>query len=324
MPSSVVLEQLRPGAALASPLPEDVAVILHWSVQDEHGRPIHDQSCSVTVAAGTTLTADVPVAERKCVFRLGKGAHIAANLTAEITVNLGARGAHGAGALTARIEISSESINEADADASKTVYGELNQELRRSRTLYETFLVVVTGAMATVFSKRSDIAGAHGLSITIGLLSLALIVIYMIWQVAERYRKIVASLSDIERSWGLRSGPAPGFVLQEESDLGWKFWTKPWRHTFCETQIRHGAWRHTFWALGLTAYAVVAIGVVIAFLYAPAAAAKTPLPAPAANAACSCPTPAQTSIPVAPPDVAPPPKPTAGGAGRHQRKPAGS
>lgn len=321
MPSSVVLEQLRPGAALASPLPEDIAIILQWSVQDEHGRPIHDQSCSLTVAAGTTLTADVPVADRKCVFRLGKGTHIAANLTAQITVNLGARGAHTAGPLTSQVGIVARSISEADSDASKTVYGELNQELRRSRTLYETFLVVVTGAMATVFSKRSDIAGAHGLSITVGLVSLALIVIYMIWQVAERYRKIVASLSDIERSWGLRSGSAPNFLLQEESDLGWKFWTKPWRNTFCETQIKHGAWRHTFWALGLTAYAVVAIGIVIAFLYAPAETAKTPVTP--ASVTCNCPSSTQTSIPAAQPEVAPMPKPAAGAAGRHQRKPAG-
>lgn len=321
MPSSVVLEQLRPAAALASPLPEDVAVIVQWSVQDEHGRPIHDQTCSLTVANGSTLTAEVPVADRKCVFRLGKGTHVTLPLSAEVIVNLGARDAHAAGPLSGTLQTRLRSTSEPDSDASKTVYSEFQQELRRTRTLYETFLVVVTGALATVFSKRSDIAGAHGLSITVGLVSLALIVIYMIWQVAERYRKIVASLGDIERSWGLRSGPAPNFLLQEESDLGWKFWTKPWRNTFCETQIKHGAWRHTFWALGLTAYAVVAIGIVIAFLYAPAETAKTPTPQ--ASITCSCPTATQTSIPAAPPEVAPPPKSTNGTGGRHQQKPAG-
>lgn len=266
--SSVVAEQLRPGAELVNPLQDDIAVILQWSVQDEHSRPIHSQTCSLTIADGNILTLDVPVGERKCAFRLTKGSQIRLPLTAQVTVNLGARDTHAAAALNAnQIETRSKSTSEADADASKTVYGELNQELRRTRTLYETFLVVVTGALATVFSKRSDIAGTYHSSIGYGLGFLALIVIYMIWQIAERYRKTTSAVFNLERSWGLRAGHAPEYPL----DGATSWW-------------KDHAWRHTIWAIGLTLYALLAIGIVIATLRASPAKAA----APSATVTCAC------------------------------------
>lgn len=272
MPSSVVLEQLRPGVALVSPLTEDIAIILQWSVQDEHGRPIHDQTCSLTVANGTTLTAEVPVADRKCAFRLSKGTNIAAALTAQVTVNLGARDTHAAAPLTSQIEIQFKSASEPDSDASKTVYSEFQQELRRTRTLYETFLVVVTGALATVFSKRSDIAGAYRPSIAYGLGFLALIVIYMIWQIAERYRKTTSAVFNLERSWGLRAGSAGEYPL--DGDVSW------WKNH---------AWRHTLWAAGLTLYALLAIAVVINYLRAPAEPARPAMPPVSVSCSCGAP-----------------------------------
>lgn len=322
MPSLVIVEQLRPSAELASPLQDDTAIVLQWSVQDEHSRPVQSQSCSLTFSAGAPLVVEVPASDRRCSFRLGKGTRVTLPLRAEVTVNLGARNPHAAAPLSGTVETRVKSTNDPDSDASKTVYGELNQELRRSRTLYETFLVVVTGALATVFSKRSDIAGAHRPSIIVGLVALALIVIYMIWQVAERYRKIVASLNDFERSWGLRSGPVPDFLMQEESAQGWKFWTKRWWCMLYDTQIKNGSWRHTFWALGLTVYAMVAIGIVIVFLYAsPSDSAKTV--APATNATRTCPVPNLPSSTNAPSGVTTPEKPANAG-GQKQKKQSGA
>lgn len=272
MPSLVIVEQLRPSTELADPLPEDVAIIVQWTMQDEHNRPIHSQTCSLTFSAGAPLVVDVPIAERTCAFRLGKGTHITLPLTAQVTVNLAARDAHAAGPLTGTLETRLRSTNQADSDASKTVYSELNQELRRTRTLYETFLIVVTGALATVFSKRSDIAGSYHASIGYGLGFLALIVIYMIWQIAERYRKTTSAVFNLERSWGLRPGSGGEYPL--EGDVSW------WRNH---------AWRHTIWAIGLTAYALLAIGIVIATLRThaePAKASTAPVSVP-----CSCCTP---------------------------------
>lgn len=279
---SLVAEQVRPDATLVSPLAEDAAITMQWSVHDEHTRPMLRQTCTLTLAAGRILTANVPTTDRKYTFRLTKGMQVTLPIGAQITVNLDAQGPNPAPQAETlnsnQLEIRSRSKNDVDGEAAKTVYGELNQELRRTRTLYETFLVVVTGALATVFSKRSDIAGAYRPSFAYGLGFLALIVIYMIWQIAQRYRNATSAIFNLERSWGLRSTQPPEYPL--DSPSSWKSWL-----------VDH-AWRHTVWAIGLMFYALLAIGIVINFLRAPAEPAK-PATQPV-SMVCSCPTPGQT------------------------------
>lgn len=274
MPSLVVAEQVRPELPIASPLADDIVIAVQWCVQDEHARPVASQTCALTYAVGATLTVNVPASEKRYTFHLAKGTQVA-QMSLQVTVNLAAIAGNPAAVAetlsSAAIQIRSASKSEADSDASKTVYSEMNQELRRTRTLYETFLVVVTGALATVFSQRSSIAGAYRPSIAYGLGFLALIVIYMIWQIAQRYRDTTAAVFNLESSWGLRATHPTAFPLARESSW-WK----------------NHAWRHTVWAIGLTVYALLAIAVVIIYLRAPAEPPKAP-PAQAVAVTCSCP-----------------------------------
>ena len=253
-----------------------VRLFRNLTCKDENARAILSQICTLTLAAGQNLTADVPIAERKYTFRLAKGMQVGLPMTAQVSINLAAKGAAPAPqAITVasnQIEIRSKSKGDADDDAAKTVYGEMNQELRRTRTLYETFLVVVTGALATVFSQRSAIAGAYKPEIGYGLGFLALVVAYMIWQIAKRYRDTTTALFNLERFWGLRAGGAGEYPLDAPSSW-WK----------------NHAWRHTIWAIGLTAYAVLAILIVIAILRAPAEPQKAP-PQQSIAVTCSGPT----------------------------------
>lgn len=268
---TVVVEQVRPTVALAAQLQNDASITLQWSVTDEHSRAISSQTCTLTIA-GQALTATVGANERKYSFRISKGMQ-AANITAQVRVNFAAAGAQGAVSQDSnQLQISAGSASDPDEDASKTVYGEMNQELRRTRTLYETFLVVVTGALATVFSQRSSIAGAFRPSIACGLGFLAAVVIYMIWQIAKRYRDTSSAVFNLERFWGLRAGGTSEHPLDAPS-----FW---WRDH---------AWRHTVWAIGLTAYALLAILIVIFYLRAAPEPAKPP--AAPVNVTCTCSTP---------------------------------
>ena len=268
---TVVVEQVRPTVALAAQLQNDANITLLWCVNDEHGRAISSQTCTLTIA-GQALTATVGTNDRKYSFRISKGMQ-AAQMTAHVRVNLAAAGTQGAVSQDSnQLQVIAGSASDADSDASKTVYSEFQQELRRTRTLYETFLVVVTGALATVFSKRSDIAGAYRPSIAYGLAFLALIVIYMIWQIAERYRKTTSAVFNLERSWGLRAGSAGEYPL--DGDVSW------WRNH---------AWRHTLWAAGLTLYALLAIAVVINYLHAPAEPAKPATPPVSVSCSCGAP-----------------------------------
>jgi hypothetical protein len=157
-----------------------------------------------------------------------------------------------------------------EREAISTVYGELNTELRRTRTLYESFLVAVTAALATLYSKRDVIAGAtHRGFILIGLGALTIIVVYMLWAVSRRYTRAIAWVGNLEKALGVRQGDPPPDLMPDEV----RFW-------------KEGAWQHTLWAIMLTAY----IGVLLAsagYLLRAKPEPPSPIP-PAQTVICDC------------------------------------
>jgi len=147
-----------------------------------------------------------------------------------------------------------------------TVYSELNQELRRMRTLYETFLIVVTGGFAALVSQADKILGspAYRHWMGWGILLLAVIVAFLVWQIATRYNRTTSWLENLETALGLRVGTLPGPLIADD--------VPRWRK---------GHRGHFVWALMLMAYTVV-LGILAVFLLyrTPSPCAQTQAPAP--------------------------------------------
>jgi hypothetical protein len=239
MPITINVQQV--GTApnrLSSPLAHDVLIAIKWAFNNLGARTIEQQECKLQLDAAHGLHVLVSNDDRAFTFRLSAGTHLTNPLTAEVRTRLShdpanpPDHAHG----TVLIEFPSSVVPE--RETMTAIYGELNQELRRMRTLYESFLVVVTGGFATLVSKASSIVGyPHRGWMGWGVFVLALIVIYLLWQVAPRYRKITHWTANLETALGLRSGTIPPVLLSEEGS----WWRK-------------GDWRHTLWAVGLTVY----------------------------------------------------------------------
>jgi hypothetical protein len=278
---TVTASQLRTSAnPLAEVLAQDVIITLGWVVDDApNTRAIEQQECILELGGGDRITARVDPDQRSCSFRLAKGTRLTLPVNAVVEVNLAARAATAAvpaapavaGVRSAAVPIGSPSVSVPEREAISTVYGELNQELRRTRTLYESFLVVVTAGLATLYSKRDVIVGAsHRRPMFVGLVTLAIIVTYMLWNVSRRYTRSVTWIKNLEQALGVRAGSPPEDLMPPEST----WWTK-------------NARPHTIWAIMLTAY----IGILMAsagyLLIAPAPDAPAPTP-PAQTQTITC------------------------------------
>ena len=126
------------------------------------------------------------------------------------------------------------------------------------RTLYETFLIVVTGGFATLVSKADSIAGSQPERVWMarGVIGLALIVVYLLWQVAPRYRRSSKWIKNLECALGLRAEGRPAVLMPEDPSLLPinKVNLKTWRDSWWNKD----AWLHTTWALLLTGYTLFA------------------------------------------------------------------
>ena len=208
---AVTASQVRPSTTLLnSPLTRDAIITLQWLVEDGHER-VERQRSIVELAAGYALASEVDPDKRIYSFRLGKGTTLALPLTAEVRMDLAARTlapAHPAMVVHSNpVQIQFPSVLVPEREAITTVYTELNQELRRTRTLYESFLVVVTGGLATLYSKRDAIVGAsHREWMGGALIALVGIVIYMLWQVARRYSRNSEWTKNLECALAVRAG----------------------------------------------------------------------------------------------------------------------
>ena len=279
---TVTASQLRTSAnTLDAVLAKDAVITLGWVVNDAPElRSIEQQECTLNLSAHDRVTARVDPGQRSYSFRLAQGTRLTLPLTTTVVVNLAARAATATVAAapaavvrSAAVNIGSPSAVVPEREAISTVYGELNTELRRTRTLYESFLVAVTAGLATLYSKKDVIAGAsHRGFMLIGLVALAIIVVYMLWAVSRRYTNATSWVKNLEQALGVRAGDPPPDLMQNEDAL-WSDHAKP----------------HTVWALMLIAYIAVLVmsaGYLLGWAK-PDAAASTP-PAPSQTIICDC------------------------------------
>ena len=284
MPTATVSQILSdPTAPLDSPLTRDAIITVRWSVQDvPNGQSVGTQECTLLLEADHGITAQVDSASRTYSFRLSKGTLLPAlplhaRVRANFTAQAPAVAIPAVTSANANVEFASRLVPEREAIS--TVYGELNTELRRTRTLYESFLVAVTAALATLYSKRDVIAGAtHRGFMLIGLAALTIIVVYMLWAVSRRYTRAISWVGNLEKALGVRQGDPPADLMPDKARL-WK----------------EGAWQHTLWAIMLTAY----VGVLVASAgYLLRAKPEPPAPTPPAQTQtviCDCARPTDTS-----------------------------
>ena len=272
--SATPLNAILTDAALTKP----VSVTLNWVVDDAPSqRSVEQQVCTLTLGGGNSIAARVSPEKRSYSFRLPQGTRLTSPLTATVEVNLAERTAAPAaprldGLSSAALNIGSPSVVIPEREALSTVYGELNTELRRTRTLYESFLVAVTAALATLYSKKELVIGAsHRGLMLVGLGALATIVLYMMWAVSRRYTRAVAWVGHLEQALGVRDGDPPEDLMPDH--VAW--WTQH-------------AWPHTLWAIMLTLYVGVLVASAGYLLTARPDAPAPPAPAQTQTIICDC------------------------------------
>ena len=231
----IQVEHVRPPDVtehLVSPLRHETLLKIQWTVT---GAIVNEQTCAIQLDADPRhkFTHWVDPTAREHMFHLPAGMVFDTNhLMAIVEINPGPN----VDRATAQIEYPSAVIPE--REAMTAVYSEHSQELRRMRTFYETFLVVVTGGFAILVSNAASIAGSHfSLRLMgIGLLLLACIIMILVWFVATRYNRTDQWLENIEIALGLKSGPIPVPIMPKIDK--WSF-------------------RHRFWSLALMFYTLV-------------------------------------------------------------------
>jgi len=239
---------------LPAVLTEDVIIALEW---DQVAPPTVVEGCTLYLEAVGVAARRIDVlidpGENKFKFYLSRGTRLTLPLTAKLVTNP-------AGAVPALPDIRRASGVIPQREAITSVYSELNQELRRMRTLYETYLVVVTGGFATLVSKADVIVGApHRGLMGWALVLLALIVSYLVWQVASRYTRTSISIENLETSLGLREGAMAWPLLVGAKPL------RPFREYWKSLWTKATRW-HTVWALLLIGYTVALGALAGAFL----------------------------------------------------------
>jgi hypothetical protein len=285
---TVTVSQIQsdPMAPLDSPLSRDAIITLRWSVEDvPNGQSVGTQECTLLLEADHGITAQVDSASRNYSFRLSKGTLLSTlPLRARVRVNLTAQAAGAAipPLTSANANIEFASMLTPEREAMTAVYSELNQELRRTRTLYESFLVVVTGGIATLYAKADAIVGAsHRDWMGFGVMFLALIVIYMLWHIAERYAMTTKYTNNLECALGLRQATAPAVIMPS----GTPWWPLgPKRRALWEPQARP----HTAWALMLSVYTLLLAGLAGADLVESNQKAASTPPALTQSTNCDC------------------------------------
>ncbi len=280
MPTTVVLDPVgtRP-PILTSPLVKDAVFALSWNFADLGQRQVLQQECSIKLSDTHALVVEVGPGLRKFSFRLSAGTHFdPAILSARVRARLLPHPPDPE-VVEHSLAIQYPSALLPEREAMTAVYSELNQELRRMRTLYETFLVVVTGGFATLVSQANKILGSptYRRWMGWGILVLAAIVAFLVWQVATRYNRTTSWLENLETALGLRVGTVPGPLMTDE--------VPRWRT---------GHRGHFVWALMLMVYTVM-LGILAVLLL------RTPLSSPCAQT--------QPSSPLQQQGVSPPPSP---------------
>jgi len=118
------------------------------------------------------------------------------------------------------LALSKESVNQ--------VYSEFQQELRRTRTVYETMVVAESGGFAILLSQldtalaRATIYIRTALSAGIGLL--AIMLVFLIGALASRYYRLNVQLDRLERDMGFPQDDTPTEKLGETPKKGHLVW----------------------------------------------------------------------------------------------------
>lgn len=242
MPTTVSLDQKAAGPlSLNDALRRDIVIYLSWNVALDPQDSILSQDCTLTLGGDHQLNVSVAPGARKFAFHLSAGTLLGANVEARVRVTV--RPPQGAplDVLSQPLEIRFPSAEVPVLGAMTAVYSDLNQELRRMRTFYESFLVVVTGGFATLVSKADAIAGARNRGwLGLGVALLTVIIIWLMWQVATRYNEHMMRAENIETALGFRARAVPASIIQDKED-----------------RFREGQKGHTIWVLALIVYTLI-------------------------------------------------------------------
>ncbi len=217
---------------LASPLQSETWLTIEWDVTES---TVQEQICAIDLdhQTGHSFTHWVGSSVRVHTFKLPAGTIFNPDhLRCRVEINAASTMESGA------TKITFPSIVSLEREAITAIYSEHSQELRRMRTFFESFLVLVTGGFAILVNQVHSIVRSRFVVnlMGLGLVALSLIIIWLVWRVAKRYDLTERWLKNMEIGLGLRSGSVPIPLMPESVDK---------------------AWRHYMWALALMLYTFV-------------------------------------------------------------------
>jgi hypothetical protein len=231
-------------------LPRDLGVDLAWDIKNvSSGSAVQRQSVQVLIGKHLAFSLDIPAGQTATTFRMPAGAMMT-TLTATITVWIA--GSSDPATSTGTLSLAAQP-GYPERESVTAAYSEHQQEMRRMRTLYETYLIVVTGGFGILVSQAGPIVGKlsarYHFWLDLGVAMLSFLICYLVTRIAERYARTDSWVKNFERALGLRDYPAPEPLMPETATP----WYKSWNH-------------HVFWAFGLITYTAMLAAFSIALI----------------------------------------------------------
>jgi len=206
---------------------EDFLILFDWQVIGEQGRADADWPGPFTVEIGLQglFTTTIETSSRRVGFLLPREVQLQSNqVQADIRVSAARAGGQPAAPIATAAPVTfSVGTRQADPEMLRTVYSENQSELRRTRTLYESFLVAETVGFAVLADKAHDVTNATPRMVfgfSLALFALTIILSFLICELAKRYHGTTLALQNIERATGVRAGNWTGELVPSNKEFG--------------------------------------------------------------------------------------------------------
>src|SRR5271166_344537 len=170
---------------LVSPLPRAVVIGIEWDLTDP------DQVTSVEVVVKiATLQYQFAFkgAQKELSLCLPQGLSLPIPASLEVTISV-----EGTAGTPETLSIAKAYAALPDPESARSVYTENQNELRRTRTLYESLVIAVTVGFAALFAQTkalADVALIGREILSCGLVLLMVIVVFLVKEMAARYYSI--------------------------------------------------------------------------------------------------------------------------------------
>jgi len=204
--------------ALVSPLQQEVCLHLHWEVINiPSAATVIEQICEIDLGNNHSLTFHLAPHAREATFRLPANTQFTGiSVTIHCTVDRDDA--------FSSLPIQRPSAVLPEPETLKTFYVEYNTELRRTRTLYETFVIAVTAGFAILVSQAGRVISTHlhPCLIWIGVCLLIVIIGFLVWVVSTRYHQLSEWSNNLEIAVGMRSGVLKGSLIGPVGPAKWR------------------------------------------------------------------------------------------------------